>query len=276
MRLRDQETDTTAARSGRRSRPTSSSSSVFAIAKLVDPVEQFLFELGGGTGFGTDEKTPTASPGRASTSITPDGEPPSAATFQFSFWDTPGTVVLFCGLLTIARAADQPRATRCATLRRDARPAQVGDRSPSWPSSALAYVMNLTGMTTTLGRWVAGVRRAASRSCHRSSAGSASRSRARTRRRTRCSARCRWRRRRRPAINDVLLASANSLRRRARQDDLAAEPRDRRRRGGPGRQGGRHLPAGSCSGASRLALVMCVIVYLQSTAILDWMVVEAK
>ena len=31
---------------------------VFAIAKLVDPVEQFLFETSGGTGFGTDEKTP--------------------------------------------------------------------------------------------------------------------------------------------------------------------------------------------------------------------------
>ncbi|MGZ8650110.1 MAG: L-lactate permease, partial [Solirubrobacteraceae bacterium] len=31
---------------------------VFALAKLVDPVEQFLFETSGGTGFGTDEKKP--------------------------------------------------------------------------------------------------------------------------------------------------------------------------------------------------------------------------
>ena len=45
---------------------------------------------------------------------------------------------------------------------------------------------------------------------------------------------------------------------------------------GHGRQGGRHLPARACSGSSPLTLVMCVIVYLQSTAILDWMVVEAK
>ena len=45
-------------------------------------------------------------------------------------------------------------------------------------------------------------------------------------------------------LDPTLLAAANSLRRRARQDDLAAEPRDRRRRGRHGRPGGRPLPQG--------------------------------
>ena len=75
---------------------------VFALAKLVDPIEQFLFELSGGTGFGTPEKVGNgfAWPGLDIVGAT--GDPPSAQTFAFSFFDTPGTVVLFCGLLTIA------------------------------------------------------------------------------------------------------------------------------------------------------------------------------
>ena len=74
---------------------------VFAIAKLVDPIERFLFESGGGTASTPTTRRSTASTGRGSTSSTPNGEAPSAQTFQFSFWDTPGTIVLLCGLLTI-------------------------------------------------------------------------------------------------------------------------------------------------------------------------------
>ena len=75
---------------------------VFALTKLVDPIEQFLFELSGGSGFGTPEKAGNgfAWPGLDIVGAT--GDPPSAQTFAFSFFDTPGTVVLFCGLLTIA------------------------------------------------------------------------------------------------------------------------------------------------------------------------------
>ena len=57
VRLRDQEHGHARARVGGLA-PYIIIVAVFAIAKLVDPVEQFLFETGGGTGFGTDEKTP--------------------------------------------------------------------------------------------------------------------------------------------------------------------------------------------------------------------------
>ena len=127
---------------------------VFAIAKLADPVERFLFEFSGGTGFGTEGKTPNGFSWPGLDVVGADGEAPSAQTFSLSFWDTPGTVVLFCGLLTIA------------TLRVSAR-----DALRSYGATlnqlkfaivtvmavlGLAYVMNLTGMTTTLGRWIAG------------------------------------------------------------------------------------------------------------------------
>ena len=63
---------------------------------------------------------------------------------------------------------------------------------------ALAYVMNLSGQTITIGNVAGRRRRAPSRCSRRSSAGWASRSPARTRRPTRCSAPCRCRRPRRP------------------------------------------------------------------------------
>ena len=127
---------------------------VFALAKLVDPIEQFLFEFGGGTGFGTDERTPNGFDWPGLNVIGDDGEPPSAQTFQFSFWDTPGTIVLFCGLLTVAALRINLRdAFRAygATLEQ-LKFAIVTVMAVL----ALAYVMNLTGMTTTLGRWIAG------------------------------------------------------------------------------------------------------------------------
>ena len=127
---------------------------VFAIAKLVDPVEQFLFEVSGGTGFGTDEKTPNGFAWPGLDVVTPEGEPPSAATFQFSFWDTPGTVVLFCGLLTIA-AIKIPLGTALRTYGETLDQLKLAIVTVM-AVLGLAYVMNLTGMTTTLGRWVAG------------------------------------------------------------------------------------------------------------------------
>jgi lactate permease len=127
---------------------------VFAIAKLVDPVERFLFEFGGGTGFNTDDKTFNGFDWPGLNVLTPDGEAPSAQTFQFSFWDTPGTIVLLCGLLTIPvlkiRIGEALRAYG-ATLNQ-LKFAIITVMAVL----GLAYVMNLTGMTTTLGRWIAG------------------------------------------------------------------------------------------------------------------------
>ena len=83
-----------------------------------------------------------------------DGEAPSAQTFAFSFWDTPGTVVLICGLLTIAALrinfADAIRAYGATLNQLKAAIVTV------MAVLGLAYVMNLTGMTTTLGQWIAG------------------------------------------------------------------------------------------------------------------------
>ena len=215
---------------------------VFALAKLVDPIEQFLFEFGGGTGFGTDEQTPNGFDWPGLNVIGDDGEAPSAQTFQFSFWDTPGTIVLFCGLLTIAALRINLRdAFRAygATLEQ-LKFAIVTVMAVL----ALAYVMNLTGMTTTLGRWIAGSgdRLRLPLADHRLAG--------------RCDHRLRHvleRAVRRPAGGGgqggrPVRGAARvrqQLRRRARQDDLAAEPCDRRGGGGDGRQGGRHLPTGA-------------------------------
>jgi lactate permease len=127
---------------------------VFAVAKLVDPIERFLFEFGGGTGFNTDAKTPNGFDWPGLNVVDGTGEAPSAATFAFSFWDTPGTIVLICGLLTVAllriNIADALRAYARTLKQLAAAIVTV------MAVLGLAYVMNLTGMTTTIGRWIAG------------------------------------------------------------------------------------------------------------------------
>ena len=73
-------------------------------------------------------------------------------------------------------------------------------------------------------------------------------------------------------LDPTLLASGELLRRRAGQDDLAAEPRDRGGRRRPRRQEG-DLFRKVIGWSLLLLLIMCVLVYLQSTAVLSWMVV---
>ena len=215
---------------------------VFAIAKLVDPVEQFLFELSGGTGFGTDEKTVNGFDWPGLDVVTPDGEAPSAVTFAFSFWDTPGTVVLFCGLLTVA-ALRINLERRGAHLRRDAQPAHARDRDRDGRARAGlrdepdGHDHHARALGRGRGRHprvpVAGDRLARrghhrlghvlERAVRRAPGGGGEGGRDR------------------PDAAGV----RQQLRRRARQDDLAPEPGDRRGRRRAGRQGGRHLPAGT-------------------------------
>jgi lactate permease len=128
---------------------------VFALAKLVDPIEKFLFEFSGGTAFNNaDAKTPNGFDWPGLNVVDPSGEAPSAATFGFSFWDTPGTIVLICGLLTVAvlrvNIGDALRAYARTLKQLAAAIVTV------MAVLGLAYVMNLTGMTTTIGRWIAG------------------------------------------------------------------------------------------------------------------------
>ena len=245
---------------------------VFAIAKLVDPVEQFLFELSGGTGFGTDEKTANGFSWPGLDIVGADGEAPSAQTYAFSFFDTPGTVVLFCGLLTIA------------ALR-----VNLGDALRIYGKTlnqlklaivtvmavlGLAYVMNLTGMTTTLGRWIAGsggffaflspiigwlgVAITGSDTSSNALFGALQVEAAKE-----------------AGLSDVLLASANSsggvLGKMISPQNLAIGAAAV---GLAGKEGDifRRVLFWSIA----MTLLMCVLVYLQSTAILDWMVIEAK
>ena len=101
-----------------------------------------------------DEKTPNGFDWPGLNVIGADGEAPSAQTFQFSFWDTPGTVVLFCGLLTIAALGINFRdALRSYGVTLNQLKFAI---VTVMAVLGLAYVMNLTGMTTTLGRWIAG------------------------------------------------------------------------------------------------------------------------
>ena len=242
---------------------------VFTLAKLVDPIEQFLFEFSGGTGFGTDEKTPNGFDWPGLDVIGADGEAPSAQTFQFSFWDTPGTVVLFCGLLTVAALRINFRdALRAygATLNQ-LKFAIVTVMAVL----GLAYVMNLTGMTTTLGRWIAGsgdvfaflspiigwlgVAITGSDTSSNALFGALQVEAAKE-----------------AGLSDVLLASANSsggvLGKMISPQNLAIGAAAVAMAGKEGDIFRRVL-----FWSMALTLVMCVLVYLQSTDVLSWMVV---
>jgi lactate permease len=266
--LRDQEHDTTRQK-WEAYAPYLIIVAVFAIAKLVDPVERFLFETSGGTGFGTDDKTVNGFSWPGLDVQTPDGEAPSAQTFAFSFWDTPGTIVLFCGLLTIAvlriNLRDALR-TYGATL-----------DQLKWAIVtvmavlALAYVMNLSAMTTTLGRWIAGagdlfaflspiigwlgVAITGSDTSSNALFGALQVEAAKE-----------------AGLNEVLMASANSsggvLGKMISPQNLAIGAAAVAMAGKEGDIFRRVL-----FWSIALTLVMCVLVYLQSTDVLGWMVV---
>ncbi|MEK6228076.1 MAG: L-lactate permease [Actinomycetota bacterium] len=242
---------------------------VFCLAKLADPIEQFLFEFSGGTGFGTDDKTVNGFDWPGLNVLDPDGEAPSAQTFAFSFWDTPGSVVLFCGLLTMAALRVRPGEalrTYGETLNQ-LKLAIVTVMAVL----GLAYVMNLSGMTTTLGRWVAGsgdvfaflsaivgwlgVAITGSDTSSNALFGALQVEAARE-----------------AGLSDVLLASANSsggvLGKMISPQNLAIAAAAV---GMAGKEGDIFRRVLFWSVA--LTLVMCVLVYLQSTAVLSWMVV---
>ncbi len=247
---------------------------VFAIAKLVDPVEQFLFEFGGGTGFGTDEKTPNGFAWPGLDVVDADGEAPSAA-------DVPVLVLGHAGhgraVLRPAddrRAADQLRATRCATYgatldqlklaivtvdggprarlrdepdRHDDHARPLDRRAPASFFAFLSPIIGwlgvaITGSDTSSNALFGALQVEAAKEA---------------------------------GLSDVLLASANSsggvLGKMISPQNLAIGAAAVALAGKEGDIFRRVL-----FWSIGLTLVMCVIVYLQSTAILDWMVVEAK
>jgi lactate permease len=84
----------------------------------------------------------------------PDGEAVSTVTYKFNWLPAAGTLMFFCGLLTMAALRIPPKLalhTLGRTLRQLA-PAIVTVMAVL----ALAYVMNQSGQTITLGQWLAG------------------------------------------------------------------------------------------------------------------------
>ena len=129
---------------------------VFALAKLVDPIEKFLFEFGGGTAFNdADAKTPNGFewPGLNVVDCGAARRRPRPPSRSRSGTRRARSCCI-CGLLTVAvlriNIGDALRAY-AKTLKQLA-PAIVTVMAVL----GLAYVMNLTGMTGTIGRWIAG------------------------------------------------------------------------------------------------------------------------
>ncbi len=89
--------------------------------------------------------------------VTPSGSAPSAATFTFNWLPSAGTLLLASGLITMAVLALSPRAALAAF-------GKTLDQL-KWAILtvaavlALAYVMNFSGQTITIGRWMAGTGR---------------------------------------------------------------------------------------------------------------------
>ncbi len=86
--------------------------------------------------------------------LTPQGKPVASATFAFNYLPAAGTTLLLAGLLTtIVLRVGPARALRAyaATLRQLAFAILT-----VMAVLALAYVMNAAGETTTLGKWMAG------------------------------------------------------------------------------------------------------------------------
>jgi lactate permease len=198
-----------------------------------------------------------------------DGEPPSAVTYNFNWLPAAGTLLLFCGLITMAVLKVSPaRALR----------AYGGMLNQlKWATLtvaavlALAYVMNLSAQTLTIGTWIAGaggflaflspiigwlgVAVTGSDTSSNSLFGVLQVTAARE-----------------SGLSETLLAAANSsggvLGKMVSPQNLAIGAAAV---GLDGEEG--ELFRRVFGWSILLLLVMCVLVYLQSTAVLSWMVV---
>ena len=171
--------------------------------------------------------------------VNPDGEALSSLTFNFNWLPATGTLMLISGLITMPVLGIAPsRALSTAGKTLDQLKWAILTVAAVL---ALAYVMNQSGQTVTLGLWAAGAGGAFA--FLSALIGLARRGRdglghlvQRPVRRTSGD-----RRGGRRHLEDAA-RRREQLGRRAREDDLAAEPRDRGGRGRPGGQGGRPLP----------------------------------
>jgi lactate permease len=230
---------------------------VFALAQL-GAIKTFLEGLG--TEFGW--------PGLNVTDA--EGEPVSATTFKFNWGSAAGTLLLVSGLLTMLALRVSP----ARALRVFARTADQLKWATLTVAAvlSLAYVMNLSGQTITLGLWIAGaggilaflssiigwlgVAVTGSDTSSNSLFGALQVSAAQE-----------------AGLNPTLLAAANSsggvLGKMISPQNLAIGAAAV---GLGGREG--ELFRRVLGWSLVLLLIMCVLVYLQSTPVLEWMVVD--
>jgi len=202
----------------------------------------------------------------------PDGEAPSAATYKFNWASAAGTLLLLSGLLTMLVLRFKPgRALR--TFGRTLDELKWATLTVASVLS-LAYVMNLSGQTITLGQWIAGaagllgffssiigwlgVAVTGSDTSSNSLFGTLQVAAAE-----------------KANYNPTLLAAANSsggvLGKMVSPQNLAIGAAAV---GMGGREG--ELFRKVLGWSLLLLLLMCIIVYLQTTPVLEWMVIESK
>ncbi|MDN5769083.1 MAG: L-lactate permease [Humibacillus sp.] len=86
--------------------------------------------------------------------VSPSGETPSSVSFAFSFFSAAGTLLLFSGLLTMVALKISP--SRALTAFGDTLNQLKWAILTVAAVLGLAYVMNLSGQTITIGQWIAG------------------------------------------------------------------------------------------------------------------------
>ena len=124
---------------------------VFAVARLVDPVKTFLTGSAPPEANGTDIAIKW--PGLNGNILNSSGDPVSSTIYNFQWLSSPGSLLLICGVLvTIAYKLSPALAVR-----------EYGATAYKlrWAILtvaavlALAYVMNASGQTLTIGAWIA-------------------------------------------------------------------------------------------------------------------------
>jgi lactate permease len=116
---------------------------VFSFAKLVEPVKVFLT--------GTD--VPVKWPGLNGHVLSTAGKPVTSTVYNFQWLSSPGTLLLLCGILVAVcyRLSPAVAAREYGTTAYKLRFAFLTVASVL----ALAYVMNQSGQTLTIGNWIA-------------------------------------------------------------------------------------------------------------------------
>ncbi len=117
---------------------------MFSVAKLVPPVKEALT--------GTDIKIPW--PGLDGEILTASGEVSGATNYTLAWLSSPGSMLLICGLIVafVYGIGISGWAGEVAAITHKMRFAFLTVAS----MLALAYVMNLSGQTITIGTWIAG------------------------------------------------------------------------------------------------------------------------